>query len=48
MPAARPTFYATVYGVVGDSGQLLAALLARKGAVAQQACRQVVAEALGL
>lgn len=47
MPAARAPFYATVYGVVGDSRQLLAALLAKKGAVAQQACRQVVAEALG-
>jgi siderophore synthetase component len=47
MQAHRAFFYGTVYGVVQDTGRLLAALLAKKERVAEAALRQVVAEALG-
>jgi hypothetical protein len=47
MRAHRAAFYGAVYGVVLDTGQLLAALLAKKERVAEAALQQVVAEALG-
>ncbi len=47
MQAHRDGFYTAVYGVVQDPGQLLRALLAGKERVAECACRQVHAEALG-
>lgn len=47
MQAHRASFYGTVYGVVQDTGRLLAALLAKKGRVSEAALQQVVAEALG-
>ena len=47
MQAHRASFYSTVYGVVRDTGGLLAALLAKKERVAEAALQQVVAEALG-
>jgi hypothetical protein len=47
MQAHRASFYGAVYGVVRDTGRLLAALLAKKERVAEAALQQVVAEALG-
>jgi hypothetical protein len=46
MRAHRASFYGAVYGVVQDTGRLLAALLAKKERVAEAALQQVVAEAL--
>lgn len=48
MQAHRDTFYSRVYGVVGDSGRLLSALLAKKERVAEAALVQIVSEALGM